>query len=200
MIFIRYENWRTYIKQYPVTTALLIINIAMFIVLSLNGGSTNMRTLMEFGAVGKFDYFANQSWRLFTAMFLHIGFEHLLFNMFALFVFAPPLERALGHFRYAVLYLLSGVLGNAAALWLSDWGTISAGASGAIFGVYGAYLFIGIFQRRALDEASRKTIYVILAIGVIQSFIMTNVSWSAHLGGLAAGFIIMGLMRFVHRR
>lgn len=199
MIFVRYENWRTYIKLYPVTVTLLVANIAMFMVLVFNGGSENIATLIKYGAVAKGEPFIHETWRVFTAMFLHIGFEHLLFNMFALFVFAPPLERILGRFRYAVLYLLSGVLGNAMALWLSEYGTLAAGASGALYGLYGAYFYIAFLQRKALDDDSRKTVYVILAIGLIQSF-LPQVSWSAHVGGLVSGFIIYGFMRWVHRR
>lgn len=67
-------------------------------------------TLLKFGAVWKQEPYASETWRLATAMFLHSGFQHLLFNMFALFVFAPPMERILGSFKYAVLYLLSGLL------------------------------------------------------------------------------------------
>lgn len=199
MIFIRYENWKTYLKQYPVTSILIILNLIMFIVLTFSGGSTNSETLLQYGAIFKHPFFTPETWRVFSAMFLHIGFAHLLFNMFALYVFAPPLERALGHFRYAVLYLLSGVLGNAAVLWLAGNGTLAAGASGAIYGLYGAYLFIATVQRKALDEASLKTVYVILGLGLIQSF-TPNISWEAHLGGLVTGFVIYGLMRWIHRR
>ncbi|NMM55056.1 rhomboid family intramembrane serine protease [Paenibacillus aquistagni] len=200
MIFIRYENWRSYLKQFPVTSALIIMNIVMFIILAMNGGSTNGETLLRFGAVLKWEPFVEQTWRLVSAMFLHIGFEHLLFNMFALFVFAPPLERILGHVRYALLYVLSGIVGNAFSVYASEWGTLMAGASSAIYGLYGAYLFIAIFHRQALDEASRKTLYIILGLGVVQSFLMTNISWSAHLGGLAAGFILFAAIRWIHRR
>jgi rhomboid protease GluP len=200
MIFIRYENWRSYLKQFPVTSALIIVNIIMFIILAMNGGSTNGETLVRYGAVFKWEPYVEQTWRLISAMFLHIGFEHLLFNMFALFVFAPPLERALGHLRYVILYVLSGILGNAISVFLSEWGTLMAGASSAIYGLYGAYLFIAIFQRQALDDASRKTLYIILGLGIVQSFLMSHVSWSAHLGGLAAGFILYGVIRWIHRR
>lgn len=200
MIFIRYENWRSYLKQFPVTSTLIAVNIIMFIILAMNGGSTSGETLLRFGAVLKWEPFVEQTWRLVSAMFLHIGFEHLLFNMFALFVFAPPLERILGHVRYALLYVLSGVLGNAFSVFASEWGTLMAGASSAIYGLYGAYLFIAIFQRQALDEASRKTLYIILGLGIVQSFLMTNISWSAHLGGLAGGFVLYAVMRWIHRR
>ncbi|UHA72604.1 rhomboid family intramembrane serine protease [Paenibacillus sp. 481] len=200
MIFIRYESWRSYLKQFPITSMLIFVNVIMFIILTLSGGSTNPETLLDFGAVYKNEAYIADLWRTGTAMFLHIGFEHLLFNMFALFVFAPPLERLLGSFPYALLYLLSGLLGNAAALKLSAWETLMAGASGAIYGIYGAYLFIAIFQRKMLDASSRKTIYIILGLGIVQSFVLSGISWSAHLGGLGAGFVLYAVLRFIHMR
>jgi len=196
MIFIRYENWRTYVKSYPITTLLIIANIVMFIVLMASGG-TNGENLFRHGAIWKVEPFNKETWRIAAAMFLHGGFEHLLFNMFALFVFAPPLEQMMGSFKYAVLYVISGLLGNTAALWLSEWGTLAVGASGAIYGIYGAYLFIALFRRQTLDEASRRTLLIILGIGIVQSFVIQGISWSAHLGGLAAGFVVYSVLRLI---
>lgn len=196
MIFIRYENWRTYVKSYPITTLLIIANVIMFIVLLVSGG-TNSGNLFRHGAIYKETPYIQETWRMASAMFLHGGFEHLLFNMFALFVFAPPLEQMMGSFKYAILYVCSGLLGNAAALWLSEWGTLAVGASGAIYGIYGAYLFIALFRRQTLDEASRRTLLIILGIGIVQSFVIQGISWSAHLGGLAAGFAVYGILRLI---
>ncbi|MCM3340383.1 MULTISPECIES: rhomboid family intramembrane serine protease [unclassified Paenibacillus] len=197
MIFIRYENWRSYVKNYPVTTLLIIANLVMFAVLAVSGGSQNGENLFRFGAIWKEEPYIHETWRMATAMFLHSGFEHLLFNMFALFVFAPPLEKILGSFKYALLYVASGLLGNGAALMLSEWGTLAVGASGAIYGLYGAYLFIAIFQRWTLDDASRKTLLIILGIGIAQSFIISGISWSAHIGGLVAGFAVYSILRLI---
>lgn len=196
MIFLRYENWRSYVTSYPITTLFIIANVIMFAILLVSGG-TNGENLFRYGAIWKVEPAHQEIWRMAAAMFLHGGFEHLLFNMFALFVFAPPLERMMGSFKYAVLYIYSGLLGNASALWLSEWGTLAVGASGAIYGIYGAYLFISLFRRHMLDEVSRKTMLVILVIGIIQSFIIPGMSWSAHLGGLTAGFAVYGLLRCI---
>ncbi|WP_337034648.1 rhomboid family intramembrane serine protease [Paenibacillus illinoisensis] len=197
MIFIRYENWRSYLKFFPLTSILLVANVVMFILLAANGGSTNTMTLLRFGALTNHELFSGEWWRYFSSIFLHAGFSHLLFNSFALVVFAPPMERLLGSVRYGLLYLGSGVLGNVLALaWYNSAGeiTISVGASGAIYGIYGAFLYVALFQRTMMDEASRKTLYTLLAFGIIFSFAMSGINWMAHLGGLLGGFFIYGLL------
>lgn len=184
-------------KFFPLTSILLIANVVMFIVLSFNGGSTNSMTLLKFGALFNHELFAADWWRYITSMFLHAGFSHLLFNSFALIVFAPPMERLLGSVRYGVLYLGGGILGNILAVaWYNSVGatTISVGASGAIYAIYGAFLYVALFQRTMMDETSRKTLYTLLIFGIIFSFAMTGINWMAHLGGLLGGFFIYGLL------
>ncbi len=193
MIFIRSENWKSYLRLYPVTSLLLLANIIMFLVLSFNGGSTNNETLYRFGALVT----EGESYRYVTAMFLHSGFDHLLFNSFALLVFAPPLERLMGWWRYTLLYFLSGIVGNVLSSLYDaqlDKVVISVGASGAIYGVYGAFLYIAVFQRKLIDDDSRKTLYAMLVFGIISSFIVANVNWMAHVGGLIGGFFVYGLI------
>ncbi|GGF69786.1 putative rhomboid protease YdcA [Paenibacillus albidus] len=199
MIFIRYENWRSYIRYYPVTCLLVLANVIMFIVLTFNGGSTDLQTLVDYGAMVDLSPFKEESWRYVAAMFLHNGFSHLFFNAFALVVFAPPLERLLGWWRYTLLYLAGGVLANVLSMLLSTpsptgGGTVSVGASGAIYAVYGAFLYIALLQRAIMDEGSRKTLYGLLVMGVIMSFAIPYVNWVAHIGGLVAGFFIYGLI------
>ncbi|OAB39892.1 rhomboid family intramembrane serine protease [Paenibacillus macquariensis subsp. defensor] len=193
MIFIRSENWKSYLRLYPVTSLLLLANIIMFLVLTFNGGSTNIQTLYRFGAMVN----EGESWRYVTAMFLHNGFDHLLFNCFGLLVFAPPLERLMGSWKYILLYFLSGIVGNVLSSAYNiqlDRNVISVGASGAIYGIYGAYLYIAVLQRKLLDEASRKTLYAMLIFGVISSVIVARVDWMAHFGGLIGGFFLYGLI------
>ncbi|PYE52372.1 membrane associated rhomboid family serine protease [Paenibacillus barcinonensis] len=197
MIFIRYENWKSYLKFFPLTSLLLIANVIMFFVLTFNGGSTSSLVLLKFGALTNHELLAGEWWRYVTSIFLHAGFSHLLFNSFALVVFAPPMERLLGSLRYGVLYLAGGVVGNILAIaYYNSINviTISVGASGAIYAVYGAFLYVALFQRGLMDETSRKTLYTLLLFGIIFSFAVANVNWMAHLGGLVAGFFIYGLM------
>ncbi|ULO05702.1 rhomboid family intramembrane serine protease [Paenibacillus sp. 19GGS1-52] len=199
MIFIRYENWKSYIRYYPVTCLLMLANVIMFVVLTFNGGSTNLATLVKFGAVVDAGPEKEELWRYAAAVFLHNGFSHLLFNSFALLVFAPPLERLLGWWRYAVLYLAGGILANVLSTYLGGapapgTATVSVGASGAIYAVYGAFLYVALMQRAIMDESSRKTLYGLLVLGIIMSFATPNVDWAAHIGGLVAGFFLYGLI------
>lgn len=199
MIFIRYENWRSYLRYYPVTSILLAANVLMFIVLTLDGGSTNLNTLVHYGATVNAGPEKSELWRYVAAIFLHNGFAHLFFNCFALLVFAPPLERVMGWWRYALLYVVGGIIGNILSVAVSsrdvvDVATVSVGASGAIYAVYGGFLYIALMQRNMMDPQSRKTLYSLLVMGIIMSFASPSVDYMAHIGGLIAGFFLYGLI------
>lgn len=204
MIFLRYENWKSYLRYYPVTVLILVANLLMFIVLTLNGGSENPLVLLKYGAITNLEPLASEWWRLIASMFLHNGFSHLFSNSFAILVFAPPLERLMGHWRYALLYLGSGLVGNIISLEMYRQSLephLSVGASGAVYGVYGAFLYIALFQRQLMDESSRKTLYSLLMIGVVYSLLVTQINWVAHFGGLIGGFFIYGIIiRLLKRR
>ncbi|WNQ11201.1 rhomboid family intramembrane serine protease [Paenibacillus aurantius] len=200
MQFVRYESLRQYLRFYPVTSLIILINLVMFLIMEGYGSSRDPETLLKFGAMFSAPGFAPEWWRYVTAMFLHIGFEHLLFNMFALFVFAPPLERLIGHFRYAVFYLLSGVAGSAVSYGFQGTTYLGAGASGAIYGIYAAYLFFGLFRRDLQDKSSSQTVVLILVLGVIYSFVVPRVDLYAHLGGAVAGFLLAAVFSVGIRR
>lgn len=196
MIFVRYENWKSYLRFYPVTALMILANIVMSIVISIKGGVTN-RNLLDLGALTNLPPYNDELWRYVTSMFLHGGFDHLLFNCFALLVFAPPLERLMGSWRYVILYFLSGVIGN--IITVAYYNSVkepllSIGASGAIYGIYGAFLYVALLQRNLIDESSRKTLYAMLMFGIVFSIITPSVNWAAHFGGLAGGFFVYGLI------
>lgn len=185
--------------MYPVTSAILAFNLTAFLLdLVLKG-----RPLFERGAFFQhplFDpYGLTEPWRYITSVFLHAGWEHLLFNGFAILVFAPPLERLLRHGKYALFYLAAGILGNvfSAAMHIGQI-HIAVGASGAVYGVFGAYLYIALYRKHWLDESSRKTVYIILALGLLYSILWPRIDIWAHVGGCIAGFLMLGM--FVQRR
>ncbi|MNH80239.1 Rhomboid protease GluP [compost metagenome] len=192
MIFIRYENLKSYLRYYPVTSLILLVNIIMFLLVAFNGND-----LLRFGALTNDISYEHEKWRYLTAIFLHDGFDHILFNSFALVVFAPPMERLLGSWKYAVLYLGSGLLANALSMAYYNYQmepTLTVGASGAIYGVYGGFLYVALLQRQFMDDASRKTLYAILMVGLVFSVIVDNINWMAHLSGLITGFFIYGIL------
>lgn len=186
MIFLRYESFGQYLRQYPVTAAIIAINLIVFAIDALNdrvlldnGFFHSDRTYDPYGMI--------EPWRYVTAVFLHLDFEHLFFNMISVLIFAPPLERMLRHVRYAVFYLICGIAGNFFSA-LAEPITAGAGASGAIYGLYGAYLYLAT-MKKTLDQASRKTVYMILIIGLLFSIFVPGIGLWGHVGGLFAGFL-----------
>ncbi len=193
MMFVRYENLRSYIRLYPITAIILMINVAVFIVdfLILDRDITEWGMFYQEPVFDRYGF--EEPYRFVTSIGLHAGWEHLLFNCFSILVFAPPLERLLGHVRYSVFYLVAGIGGNVLSAIVhvgSEYGSV--GASGAIYGVFGCYLFLAVFHKNALDEGSRKTVYGTLIFGLIYSVLMPNVNIWAHIGGAIAGIALMG--------
>ncbi|BBI34148.1 putative rhomboid protease YdcA [Cohnella abietis] len=179
--------------MYPVTTLILAINLIVFLAdLLLDGRLTIEGVFYQHPDFSKYGLF--EPWRYVTSIVLHAGWDHLLFNCFSILVFAPPLERLVGHFRYFILYLLAGIAGNAlSAIVHAGSVYLSVGASGAIYGIFGAFLYLAVFRKADLDEGSRKTIYSMLIFGLIYSLILPNINIWAHVGGAIAGLAIMGI-------
>lgn len=173
----------------PVTIILLTIQIVVFILMTLAGGSTNESVLLLFGARQTQLIEAGQWWRLITPVFVHIGFTHLLVNSFTLYFMGQYIEEIFGHWRMLVIYLVSAFAGNlASAVFLPN--TISAGASTALFGLFGAFLMLGESYRNnyAIRQLSRQfLILVVLNIGI--DLFTPGIDLAGHLGGLLGGFL-----------
>jgi rhomboid protease GluP len=129
-------------------------------------------------------------WRLITAGFLHAGLMHLLFNCLALYTLGTPFEALYGRTRYAILLLISLVAGSYASITFNAENQVSVGASGAIFGLFGALLVVG----RRLGADTRSTL-TLLAINTAIAIAIPNIDWRAHLGGLAGGVVIAIILR-----
>ncbi|WP_189986502.1 rhomboid family intramembrane serine protease [Streptomyces capoamus] len=125
-----------------------------------------------------------QYYRLLTAMFLHGGYVHILFNMLSLWWIGGPLEVALGRARFLALYFVSGLAGSALTYLLAAPNQPSLGASGAIFGLFGA---TAVLMRRL--NYDMRPIIALLVINLIFTFGWSNISWQAHIGGLVAGVV-----------
>ncbi|WP_291045355.1 rhomboid family intramembrane serine protease [Herbiconiux sp.] len=126
-----------------------------------------------------------EPWRMITAAFVHGGIFHVLLNMYTLFIFGSALERGLGRWRYIALYLISGFGGSVAVLLLAAPNQAVVGASGAIFGLMGAFFVIN----RHLGGSSVQLL-VLVVINLAYGFIVPGISWQAHVGGLVAGALV----------
>ena len=127
-----------------VTLSILLIIVSIAILIHFDEGSSNPETLLTFGAMYMPLISEGEYWRLFTAMFIHIGWMHSIRNSIALFVYGIYSEGAYGHVRFIALYIISGLTGSVASYMFNDTNTISAGASGAVFGLLGALIVFSL--------------------------------------------------------
>ena len=176
--------------QTPATVGLVAINVVVFLAMVLSG-----HTPIAWGNFGPYTT-DGEWWRLFTSLFLHFGVSHILFNMWALAAFGPLAERLYGSVNYLLIYLVAGVIGSLASIsWRPD--VISAGASGAIFGVLGALLAaqlrVGNTFPNNIVRPLRNSTLVFASCALLVGFMHTGVDNAAHLGGLAAGFLLGSL-------
>ena len=172
----------------PVTYALIAINVIVFVIGQASGDLGNR--LFVDGAQYRPLIQSGEWWRVFSAMFLHANLAHVGFNMWALFLFGPSLERRFGSVSFATLYVASG-LGGGALYHLVGRMEPAIGASGAIFGLFGALIAATYRQRHtAAGRAVFSQLMMLLALNLAIPLIVPNVAWEAHVGGLAAGIAI----------
>ena len=146
------------------------------------------------GAAGMGGVADGEWYRLFTVALTHGGLWHLAFNMIALHALGTPLEAVLGKARYLVIFFISLFAGSYASIYLSPGDHISVGASGAIFGLFGAFVVLN----KRIGESSRE-IFTIIGLNFVLGFIFGGVDWRAHLGGLLGGFIATALISRITR-
>ncbi len=181
------------VEGYFITPILIDLNIGIFLLMVVSGVSIMMpdsASLLKWGANFRAVTLDGQAWRLFTSCFIHIGVFHLLMNMYALAYVGVLLEPQLGKGRFAIAYVFTGLIASSASLWWHDF-TISAGASGAIFGLYG--VFLSMLTTDLIEKSARKTLItsVVVFIGYnLMNGLKAGIDNAAHLGGLVGGVVI----------
>lgn len=175
----------------PIITYIIIaICILLYIIMEIFGnGSTNNITLLKFGANLDVLVKNGEYCRLFTSIFLHIGIMHLLCNMYSLYIIGREVESLFGKVKYIIIFILSGIFGSILSIAFSH-NVISAGASGAIFGLLGALLYFGMHYRTYLGEALVRSIIPILIINLIIGFLSSGIDMAAHIGGFVGGILV----------
>ena len=188
--------WHSQLRSAPAVFVLIALNAVAFLFEISVGDLNDPDVLRRVGALDVYSVVAQgEYWRLFSALFLHGGFTHLLFNVFALYVLGPPLERSIGTIRFAVCYLISGIASSAGVVGLTLVGLVQAselvGASGCIMGIVGAWAGFLLRHRHAPQAKQRLgNIVLIIVIQVAFDLSTPQVSMAAHLCGLIAGFFL----------
>jgi membrane associated rhomboid family serine protease len=182
-----------------VTYALLLVIWIIFGLEELYpGGSTNEHTLVHFGALQPVLIEQGEWWRFFTAMFIHVGFLHIFFNSIALYSVGSLVERIYGSIRYAVIYFVSGIVASVASyLYLIETGQsteVAAGASGAIFGIAGVLIALGVLRRTVVPRnvaiQLSVSMLVLILVNIVFDAFTPDIDIRAHVGGLLVGAIL----------
>ena len=173
---------------------IMAICIITFILMYIFGnGSEDSYTLIKYGANYDILTKSGELYRLFTSIFLHIGMMHLICNMYSLLVIGKEIENLFGKWKYLLIYLLSGICGSMLSLAFS-YNTVSAGASGAIFGLLGALLYFGYYYRTYLGATIKRTILPVIIFNLVLGFLNPSIDNAAHIGGLIGGILIAMLV------
>lgn len=176
-------------KKIIFTNIIILICIVMFILMYILGsGSNDSYTLLVFGANYGPLVQAGQIWRLLTSAFLHIGILHLIVNMYSLFIIGSQVETFMGKWKFLGIYLISAISGSLMSIVFHT--SISAGASGAIFGLMGSLLYFGYHYRLYLNDALRNQIIPIIFLNLLIGFMSSGIDNAAHIGGLIGGYLV----------
>jgi rhomboid protease GluP len=181
------ERMKTVRRGPLLTYALIAANLLMFAVEFFAGALNSTEALIAVGAQQVFLVTAGEWWRLLTAMFLHGGVEHLLFNMMALYIWGRYAEAMRGRIRYALVYFASGIAGGILSYSMSV--SVSVGASGAIFGLFGSFLFLRVYHKEIFNRVFGTQVIILIAVNLLTGFFRPNIDLWGHFGGLAGGFL-----------
>lgn len=185
-------------RQPLVTYALIVINVALFLLVYTRGGPSNETALRDFGALSPQLVENGQAWRMFTALFLHASVPHILFNMTSLFAVGTLAERLYGSSKFLAIYVGAGLIGSlcsfAFAVMSGQMNELGVGASGAIFGVAGALVAIRFHTSDVIPERLRRRVSSsmapLVAVSLIFAYLTPHIDNAAHVGGLCGGILL----------
>jgi membrane associated rhomboid family serine protease len=175
----------------PVTKILIALNAVVFVATFASQDTAVLRAALIPAAVTE----GGEWWRLVSSMFMHGSLLHIGFNMFALWILGSQLEAAIGRWWYLGLYFVAGLAGGLWYVWLANPLAAAVGASGAIFGLFGA-MGVLAWRRRGTPQGQAiwRNIAALLVINLLFTFAVPGIAWQAHLGGLVAGALFMALL------
>lgn len=182
-----------FLKEKPMTIFFLLLTALVFMAMQLVYGSlaTSSQAIYQFGGMYGLavKVFPNQMWRLVTPIFVHIGWGHFFVNALTLYFVGQMAEEIWGSHRFLLLYVFSGIMGNAFTMWLTPE-TVAAGGSTSLFGLFAAIMVLGAFgNNQALRELG-KAYQTLIIVNLVLNLVMPNVSMAGHVGGIVGGALL----------
>lgn len=200
------KNYNTKIKvslkNKKTTLGLILINVVMFLItayMSKNAFDINGIVLVEFGAKYNYLIYKGEIWRLITCAFLHGGLTHLIVNMYTLYILGPQVEKVFGRKRYLSIYFFSALTSSLLGTLLNEK-SVSVGASGAIFGLFGSILVFSIKERKRVKKEYILNLIGIISLNLVIGFSMNNIDNLGHIGGIIGGTIISIFLSYKNKQ
>ncbi|GAA0351707.1 rhomboid family intramembrane serine protease [Bacillus horti] len=196
-MFIRNErSIKEFMRLYPIVSWIVMINTAIFLLIQVLPFNTIMLWGLGYnGLIAQGEY-----WRILTPIFMHASVGHFVFNTFSLIIFGPALERILNKFKFTIIYLLTGIIGNIGTFVFEGPTYSHLGASGAIYGLLGVYFFMRFLRKDLIDPGSAQIVIIILIIGAAYTVISPTINLLAHLFGFVGGALLAPLFLPKERR
>lgn len=191
-------SYYVYRKKPVITYLALALMVVMYLLMEFSGGSQNTGILVLFGAKFNPLIAAGQYWRLVTPIFLHIGLLHLVMNGVAVYFLGRDLEAIYGHFRFLLIFLLSGIMGNVFSFAFNN--AVSAGASTAVFGLFSTIIVMAKAQpNNSYLQAAARSYRTLIIINIIFNLFSPGIDLAGHLGGLIGGYFVASALTHPNR-
>lgn len=193
-IFIHHGGIKSYLKKCPISSLLILTNTVMYLITVFMKGNFTLNLVKLGGLVPSLIKYEEEYYRLLAPIFLHGSFIHYLMNtFFGIMVISAGLERLIGSFRYLIIYICTGLISSLFVFYFEDPVSLTVGASGAIYGVMGCFLYIIFLKPHLLDTYEQRYVRSLLLINLIFTFFAPSISILGHLGGLIGGLVISPL-------
>ncbi|MFB1051756.1 rhomboid family intramembrane serine protease [Paraliobacillus sp. JSM ZJ581] len=191
-MFFRTESFKDFIRFYPMITGIIAIQLVVWLLTTFSNTLAEL-IIFQWGGGWNLAIASGQYWRLFTSIFIHSpeSFSHVLFNSFSLVLFGPAIEQMVGKWKFIFIYLFTGIAGNIFTFLIDPSPMyLHYGASGAVYGLIGLYIYMTFFRKDLIDPSSSQMIVIISIIGLLMTFIRPGINIYAHLFGFIAGIAL----------
>ena len=185
-----------------ITYALIALNILLYIISAIKCGNfmdIDSMTLYSMGGKFAYNIYHGEVWRLVSAMFLHSDIMHILFNMYSLYILGSQVEIIFGKVKYLIIYFISGIAANILSCILAP-NTLSIGASGAIFGLLGAFAIVIFINRKKVSKGSITNLVLVILLNIYIGFTGQSIDNAAHIGGLVTGILVGFIIILIYKR